>query len=318
MAAKKKISIIANVRNEEKNLRELHERITKISKKIPCTFEIIYVENGSSDRSLEILKSLKNAVIISLRVPIPPLRSTQTDALDAGIKHATGDILVTIDSDLQNPPEEIPKLIEKLEKEDLDVVSGWRKKRNDSLGKKIISRIGSYFRSKVINPGVHDLGCTLKAYRTECFDNVDLYGEMHRYIVAILRWRGFRIGEVVVEHDSRKHGNSAYNWRKIFRGFVDMWQIWFWQKYSDRPLHLFGISGMIIAGSGTILLATLGILRLFRIIALGDSIWPLIAVLMIIVGIQFFIFGIITDILIRNFYASRNETTYSIREIVKV
>lgn len=311
------LSVISNVRDEEKNLKELHERLVATCKSIKKTYEIIYVENGSSDRSLEVLEGLKGAKIISLRVPIPAQKTTQTAALDAGIKHASGQIIVTIDSDLQNPPEEIPKLLRKLE-EGYDIVSGWRKKRRDNFIIKNLSLIGSYIRRKIIDPGVHDLGCTLKAYRRECFENLDLYGEMHRYIVAILKWRGFRITEVVTKHDSRRYGKSSYNWTKAFRGFVDMWLIWFLKKYSDRPLHLFGVSGLFLGFIGTFILFILGFLRLLKRISLSNSIWPLIAVLMIIVGVQFFIFGILIDMLIRNYYAAGKEKSYLIKEIIDV
>ncbi|MBU0975333.1 MAG: glycosyltransferase family 2 protein [Patescibacteria group bacterium] len=165
------ISIISTVRNEEDNLEELHTRLVHICERIGKSFEIIYVENGSTDKSLEILKGLKNATIISLRVPTYIKKSTQTAAIDAGIKQAKGSILVTIDSDLQNPPKEIPKLLKKLEADRLDVVSGWRKDRKDNFFIKSLSRFGSLLRRKFINPGIHDLGCTLKAYRKECFES---------------------------------------------------------------------------------------------------------------------------------------------------
>jgi len=310
------ISIVVPVRNEENSLKELHQRLKRVCDGLDKPYEIIYVENGSTDNSLGILKSLKGAKIISLRVPDGIKKSTQTIALNTGIKNAKGDVIVTIDSDLQNPPEEIPKLLKKID-EGYDVVSGWRKKRKDNFFIRNLSKFGSTLRKMVINPGVHDLGCTLKAYRRECFEGIDLYGEMHRYIVAILRWKGFRITEVVVDHKERKNGKTKYNWTKIFRGFVDMWLIWFLKKYSDRPLHLFGIGGCFFGIFGTFILILLGIFRLFKLISLSNSIWPLIAVLMIIVGVQFFIFGIILDMLIKNYYALGKEKSYSIKEIVE-
>ncbi len=309
------LSVILPVRSESKNLKDLHKKLLDVCYRIGKRFEIIYVENGSTDNSLAILKKLRGAKVIILRWSSGVMKSGQTAALDAGIKEAKGDIIVTMDSDLQNPPEEIPKLLEKLS-EGYDIVSGWRKKRKDNFVVTTLSRFGSLLRMKFINPGVHDLGCTLKAYKRECFEGIDLYGEMHRYIVAILKWKGFRIAEIEVEHKERKNGKSKYNWKKMFRGFVDMWQIWFLEKYSDRPLHLFGISGCFLGGIGILSLVTLGILRLFKIISLSNSIWPLIAVLLIIVGLQFFIFGIMLDMLIRNYYAQGKEKSYSIKEII--
>jgi len=311
------LSVVAPVRNESENLQNLHKRLIKVCSKLGKPYEIIYIENGSTDNSLEILKKLKGAKVIVLRWSSGVMKSGQTAALDAGIKEAKGNIIVTIDSDLQNPPEEIPKLLKKLE-EGYDVVSGWRKKRRDNFFIRNLSKSGNSLRKYIINPGVNDLGCTLKVYRRECFEGIDLYGEMHRYIVAILKWKGFKIIEIEVEHKERKNGRSKYNWKKMFRGFVDMWQIWFLEKYSDRPLHLFGISGCLLGGIGILSLLILGILRLFKIISLSNSIWPLIAVLLIIVGLQFFIFGIMLDMLIRNYYAQGKEKSYSIKKILKV
>jgi glycosyltransferase involved in cell wall biosynthesis len=245
-------------------------------------------------------------------------KSGQTVALDAGIKESKGEIIITMDSDLQNPPEEIPNLLKKLEDENLDVVSGWRQKRQDSIFIKNLSKLGAWMRTQIINPGVHDLGCTLKAYRRECFEGIDLYGEMHRYIVAILRWRGFRVGEIVVKHYERKNGKSFYNWKKMFRGFVDMWQVWFWKKYADRPLHLFGVGGIFLSLAGTGVLCALGILRIFGLITLSNSIWPLISVLMIIVGVQLFIFGMIIDVMVKTYYSIGNDKGYVIKEVIEV
>jgi glycosyltransferase involved in cell wall biosynthesis len=312
------ISAVLPVHNEEENIPELHIRLTKTLKSLKKPFEIIYVENRSTDKTVEILKKLKGAKILIMRLPSIGKRTTQSVALDAGVKEAKGEFIVTLDSDLQNPPEEIPKLLDKLIEEDLDVVSGWRKKRKDNLIIKNLSKFGGWLRNQVLNPGVHDLGCTLKVYRKECFEGLDLYGEMHRYLVAILRWRGFRIGEMVVKHDERKHGTSKYNWKKMFRGFVDMWSVWFWKKYSDRPLHLFGVVGIFTALTGMGLLGLLGVLRLFALISLSNSIWPLVAMLLMIVGIQLFIFGMMMDMMIKTYYATGREQVYTIRESVEV
>jgi hypothetical protein len=166
----------------------------------------------------------------------------------------------------------------------------------------------------IINPGVHDLGCTLKVYKRECFDQLDLRGEMHRYIVAILKWQGFTIGEVEVEHKERVGGQTNYNWKKMFRGFVDMWLVWFTQKYSDRPLHLFGVSGMFMAALGSIWLLVLGILRFLELVSLSTSIFPLIAILLIILGVQLFAFGIMMDAIMKNFYSLKDRRSYLIKE----
>ncbi|MDQ6985149.1 MAG: glycosyltransferase family 2 protein [Candidatus Dojkabacteria bacterium] len=312
------ISVVAPIFNESKNINELHKRLTDTLDSTKKSFEIIYVENRSSDNSLEVLKKLKGARILSLRLPEFKYRTTQSIALDAGIKAAKGELIVTIDSDLQNPPEEIPKLLKKMEDDDLDVVSGWRKKRKDSFIIRNLSKLGSILRKKVINPGVHDLGCTLKIYKRETLEGIDLYGEMHRYLTALIRWKGFKVGELVIEHNARTGGTSAYKWDKMFRGFVDMWLIWFWKKYDDRPLHLFGVLGLVLALLGSSMLVLLAFLRIFGIISLSDSIWPLISVLAIITGTQFFIFGIMLDIIIKNYYSTSKEKIYTIKEDISV
>jgi len=312
------LSVILPVRNEEGNLEELHKRIISVCKVLNKTYEIIYVENGSTDNTLAVFKTIKGCKVVVLRWSPAIRKSGQTAALDAGIKAASGELIVTMDSDLQNPPEEILNLIEKLEEDNLDVVSGWRKKRKDNFFVRNLSKIGSVMRSKIINPGVHDLGCTLKVYRRECFEGIDLYGEMHRYLVAILKWRGFEVGEIVVKHNERINGKTKYTWKKMFRGFVDLWQVWFWKKYADRPLHLFGVSGILIGMLGTGILSVLGMLRLFGIISLSNSIWPLIAVLMIMVGLQLFVFGIMLDLMIKNYYASSEDSSYLVKETFEV
>jgi glycosyltransferase involved in cell wall biosynthesis len=312
------ISAVLPVHNEEGNLREMHERLTATLVSLDKPFEIIYVENRSTDNTVKVLRSLMGAKVIILRLPQMGNRTTQSIALDAGIKAATGKFIVTLDSDLQNPPEEIPKLLAKLIDEDLDVVSGWRQKRQDNIIIKSLSKFGSLVRSRFLNPGVHDLGCTLKVYRRECFENVDLYGEMHRYLVAVLRWQGFAVGEMVVKHEARKSGRSAYNWKKAFRGFADMWLIWFWKKYSDRPLHLFGVAGIFLALGGVGLLVLLAVLRFLNVIALAESIWPMVGVLMIVTGTQLFVFGMTIDLVIRTYFAVGREKPYLIKEAFTV
>lgn len=310
------ISAVLPVHNEEGNLRELHSRLTETLQNLGERFEIIYVENRSTDNTVDILKELQGAKVIILRLPLMDGgRTTQSIALDAGIKAAKGKFVVTLDSDLQNPPEEIPNLLNKLIDEDLDLVSGWRKKRKDGILIKNLSRFGSWLRRQFLNPGVHDLGCTLKVYRRECFDNIDLNGEMHRYLVAILRWQGFKVGELEVAHSPRKSGKSSYGWGKAFRGFADMWLIWFWKKYNDRPLHLFGVAGIFMSLAGAGLLFVLAILRALGTLALANSIWPLIAVLLIVTGTQLFVFGITIDLVIKTYFATGREKPYLVKDV---
>jgi len=305
-----KYSIIVPIYNEKESILDLHKIIYKVMEKIGKSYEIIFVDDGSTDKSYEIIKKLSPLKIIRFRKNFG-----QTPALDAGIKESRGEIIITLDGDGQNPPEEIFKLLEKLE-EGYDVVSGWRYPRHDPFFKKLFSKGAEYLRSFLIKDHIHDSGCTLKVYRRKCFEGLDLYGEMHRFIPAILRWQGFKIGEVRVRHEERKFGQSKYNWKRIIRGFIDAWSVWFWRKYSSRPLHLFGGLGIIIGGTGSVILTYLAIGRLLGYFTLSNRIWPIIAVFMILAGLQLFISGLLADIAVKTYYNGKRKS-YNIKEIIE-
>lgn len=302
-------SIVVPVYNEAGSIIELHRRLVEVCSKLDSEYELIFVDDGSSDQTPKLLEKLSPAIVIRFRKNFG-----QTAAIDAGIKQAKGDFIITLDADLQNPPEEIPRLISALHDQHVDVVSGWRKQRNDSVDKHLVSRGANMLRKLFINDGIHDSGCTLKIYRKACFEHIDLFGETHRFIPGILRWQGFSIGEIEVKHHQRKAGSSKYTYKRILKGFVDMIGIWFWRKYSDRPLHLFGGTGIVFTLIGFSLLAGLAILRIFFAYGLSTSIWPLVAILFILVGIQLFISGLLADILIKNYYQN-NRTPYAIKSV---
>lgn len=220
------ISIVIPLKDEEKNVSKLHREVKEVFKKNKLKGEFIFVDDGSSDKTLEELKKLKPIKVIAFRKNFG-----QTAAMDAGIKEAKGEVIVTMDGDLQNDPNDIPKLLNKME-EGFDVVSGWRKNRKDSFSKKFASRGANWLRGILIKDGINDSGCSLKAYKKECFDNLDLYGEMHRFIPATLKIKGFRIGEVVVNHRPRIAGKTKYNFKRVLKGFLDMLSVWFWRKFS--------------------------------------------------------------------------------------
>ena len=305
-----KYSIIVPIYNEKESVLDLHQRICQVMQNIGKTYEIIFIDDGSRDKSFEIIKNLSPLKIIRFRKNFG-----QTAALDAGIKASRGEVIITLDGDGQNPPEEIPKLLEKLE-EGYDVVSGWRYPRHDPFFKKLFSKGAEYLRSFLIKDNIHDSGCTLKVYKRECFEDLDLYGEMHRFIPAILRWQGFRIAEVKVKHEKRKYGQSKYNWKRIVRGFIDAWSVWFWRKYSSRPLHLFGGLGIVIGGAGSLILTYLAMGRLLGYFTLSNRIWPIIAVFMILAGLQLFISGLLADIAVKTYYNSQRKS-YNIKEIIE-
>ncbi|MFH1559089.1 MAG: glycosyltransferase [Patescibacteria group bacterium] len=305
------ISVVCPLFNEQANVKELHERILKSLKKTGRSFEIIFVNDGSTDGTQTKCLKLSPLILINFRKNFG-----QTAALDCGIKKAKGKIILTLDGDLQNDPADFPRLIAKLE-QGYDVVSGWRKKRRDPFSKKIISRGADFLRKFLINDGIHDSGCTLKAYRRKCFSDVDLFGEMHRFIPAILKIQGFEVSEVEVVHHPRKNGQTKYNWTRTVKGFLDMISVWFWKKYANRPLHLFGSMGIFLSSLGFMLMIALLVLRLFYGIALSDKIWPMIAVFLILAGLQLLISGLMADIAVKNYYNGQRKN-YSIKSIEKI
>lgn len=308
---KPELSIVAPMYNEEGNVRELHRRIVEACQKLGKSFEIIFVNDASTDKTLENCKGLSPLKLINFR-----RRYWQTAGMDAGIKAAKGDIIVTMDSDLQNDPADIGLLLEEMKK-GYDIIAGWRWQRKDPLSKKIFSRGANLLRKILIQDKIHDSGCSLKAYKRECFVGVDLFGEMHRFIPAILEMQGFKVGEVKVSHHPRVHGVTKYNWRRGVKGFVDMISIWFWRKYANRPLHLFGGSGMVLSFLGFLILIWMAVMKIFFHTSLSDKIWPLMGIFLVLIGIQLFIFGLLADILIKNYYKSQGHMNYSIKEIIE-
>lgn len=304
------LSIVVPVFNEEENVQELHRAIFSACQKLGNNFEIIFIDDGSTDKTAENCKNLTPLKFIQFRQNFG-----QTAAFDAGIKEAKGDIIITMDGDLQNDPEDIKLLLEEMEK-GYDVISGWRWQRKDSLMKKFFSRVANLLRKILIKDNIHDSGCSLKAYKKECFDGVDLFGEMHRFIPAILKLSGFKVGEVKVSHHPRIHGKTKYNWKRALKGLVDMFSVWFWRKYASRPLHLFGGTGIIFSLIGFAILIWMAIEKIFYNQSLSEKIWPLVGLFMIMVGIQLFVSGLLADILIRNYYKNRGTMNYTIKEII--
>lgn len=306
------ISVVVPVFNEEGNVRELHKEILEVCKKENYKFEIIFVDDGSKDKTSEICKELKPLKYIRMRKNFG-----QTAAMDAGIKLAQYDYIVTMDGDRQNDPADIPKLVNYLEENDLDIVSGWRKNRKDTVMKKFTSRVANFLRGIIVKDNIHDSGCSLKIYKKECFDHINLYGEMHRFIPALLRIKGFEVGEVVVNHRPRTAGVTKYNWKRTIKGFVDMISLWFWSKYAVRPLHMLGAGGMV-----SIFLGVVCAIWSIVLFALGykmsnNIMPPLLTVFFIIVGLLMFIFGLMSDMMSKTYYGSGIDKSYSIKETIE-
>ncbi len=308
MQENKKISVVVPLYNEEGNVRELHRKIKEACEKLEKSFEIIFIDDGSRDKTVENCQGLTPLKLIKFR-----RNFGQTAAFDAGVKNSLGEIIVMMDGDLQNDPADIPLLLAEIEK-GYDIVSGWRWQRKDSISKKIFSRTANLLRKILIHDKIHDSGCSLKAYRRECFKDVDLFGEMHRFIPALLELQGYKVGEVKVSHHPRTSGVTKYNWKRGVKGFVDMVSIWFWGKYANRPLHLFGGSGIFLSFLGFLILIWMVVEKIMGG-SIADKIWPLIGVFFIMIGIQLFIFGLLADILIKNYFKSQNRMNYSIKEI---
>ena len=310
------ITVVVPVMNEEESLEELYRRLKGVLDKLGRSYEIIFIEDGSRDSSFEILKNL---ALEDGKVRVVRFRTNfgQTAALSAGFEHANGDIIVTTDADLQNDPEDIPKLLEKME-QGYDVVSGWRKRRRDKL---LTRRIPSFFANKVISKitGVylHDYGCTLKAYRREIVRNINLYGQMHRFIPALAKWVGASIGEVEVTHFPRKHGKSKYGLSRTIAVILDLITVRFLMSYSTKPIQIFGLLGVLSGGIGFVMGIVLILQRQLFGVGLANRPMLLLAVLLVFVGIQFISMGLLGEMQVRTYHESQNKPIYVVKEIVE-
>jgi glycosyltransferase involved in cell wall biosynthesis len=310
------ISIVIPVYNEEENIKELHTKLTNVLLTITENYEILFVDDCSTDNSFAILKELNNE---DKRVKVLKFRRNfgQSAAISAGFDYSKGDVIITMDGDLQNDPADIPKLLDELEKGGYDIVCGWRYDRADTMLKKLFSRIANWLRRRFTNEEIHDSGCTLRVYNKECIADLELYGEMHRYIPALLLWKGYKIGEVKVKHHERRHGKTKYSWRRIIKGFLDLIVVTFWQKYSARPIHVFGGLGLALSVVGGAVSLYLVILRLFFGMGLADRPLFLVSIFMVIVGIQFVVTGVLADIMLKVYYGQRERKPYLIEVVVE-
>ena len=307
---KKGLSVVVPVYNEEGNVRELHKEILDVCKKNDYKFEIIFIDDGSDDKTAEICRGLKPIKLIQMRKNFG-----QTSAMDAGIKATQYEYIVTMDGDCQNDPADIPGMITYLEDNRLDVVSGWRKNRKDTLMKRFTSRGANFLRHMIVHDGIHDSGCSLKVYRKECFEGINLYGEHHRFIPAILKIKGYTIGEIVVNHRARTAGKTKYNWKRTIKGFVDMISIWFWNKFASRPLHLLGGAGLGFIGLGFICAIWSFAIFISRAEMKRNIFPPLLTIFFVIIGLLLFVFGLMSEILMKTYYGVHVDSPYSIKTV---
>ena len=309
------ISVVVPVFNEEENLEELYRELAAALQKTGRTHEIILIDDGSTDSSWTTLKRLPQK---DGRVKLIRLRRNfgQTAALAAGFDRARGEIIISLDADLQNDPSDIPLLVQKVE-EGYDIVSGWRKSRKDKfLTRRVPSIIANRLISGLTGVRLHDFGCTLKAFRSEVIKNVKLYGELHRFIPAIASQLGVEIAEVGVNHRPRKHGKSKYSIARLPKVILDLLTVKFLLSYSTRPLQIFGLLGLGSFVAGLVISIWLSVQRLFFGQSLANRPLLLLGAILIIIGFQFIMLGLLAEIMVRAYHESSGKTIYVVREVI--
>ena len=305
----KKVSIVVPLLNEEESLRPLYNEIRKVLKTISADYEIIFVDDGSTDKSLNVIKDISR---LDNKVHYFSFRSNygKSAALQIAFKNVTGDAVITMDADLQDDPNEIPDLLKKLD-EGYDLVSGWKKKRFDPIIKKTSSKFFNYITRLFTRVKIHDFNCGLKAYRKQVVQSINVYGELHRYIPVLANWKGYSVTEIVVKHHPRRYGKTKFGISRFFKGFIDLITVIFTTRYIKRPMHLFGFVGLITALAGFVISAWLTFEKLVYHVGIGNRPLLFLGILLIIVGVQFFAIGLLGEILAHNF---QDEKAYMIKE----
>jgi glycosyltransferase involved in cell wall biosynthesis len=288
------ISVIVPVHDEERSIALLHDELASTLAQSDVPWEVIFVDDGSTDGTFAALTRL-HAAHDNVRVVRLRRNFGKAAALGAGFAEAQGDVVVTIDGDLQDDPAEIPRLLAKLE-EGFDLVSGWKTKRRDPLTRRIPSRIFNVVTGRLSGLRLHDLNCGLKAYRADVVRGMPIYGELHRFIPVLAHYRGFRVAELPVNHRPREHGRSRYGMERYVRGFLDLLTVTFMGRYRHRPLHLFGGLGLLLGALGTIVLAYLTVLKLTGE-AIGHRPLLTLGVLLVVVGVQLLSLGLVSELI---------------------
>jgi dolichol-phosphate mannosyltransferase len=288
------ISVVVPVHDEERSVEPLYEELRSALEPLGRAWEAVFIDDGSADGSFAALTRLHatapNVVVVRLR-----RNFGKAAALAAGFRHASGDLVVTIDADLQDDAAEIPRLLAKLD-EGFDLVSGWKAQRRDPLTRRLLSRIFNGVVGRVSGLRLHDMNCGLKAYRAEVVRNLRIYGELHRFLPVLAHDRGYRVAELPVNHRPREHGRSNYGVERYVRGFLDFMTVWFMGRYRHRPLHLFGGLGLALGAIGTVLLVYLTVLKLSGE-AIGQRPLLTLGVLLVVVGLQFFSLGLLSELI---------------------
>ncbi len=310
------VSFIIPVYNEEENVIPLVQEVNEVGQRLKRPYEIVIVDDGSKDGTVAKLKKLAQTHP-ELKIVCLRRNFGQTAATAAGFSEAQGKYFVTLDGDLQNDPANVPELVDMLEAEDLDIISGWRKNRQDhAITRKLPSMIANHLIGVTTGVKIHDYGCSLKVYRADVAKAVPLYGEMHRFIPALASIDGAVIKEVPVNHRARIHGTSKYNLSRTFKVILDLMTVIFMKRFFTRPLHMFGRAGFVFLFVGGLMMAYL----LYEKLGLGHDIGSrpllMLSVLMIMTGIQLISTGLIAEIQVRTYFESQNKPIYKIREVV--
>ena len=308
------ISVVVPIYNEAESIETLVRAIAHAVAQTNLSYEIICVDDGSQDGSTQVLSDLARKRI-DLKAIILRRNYGQTPAMAAGFESAVGKVIVTLDGDLQNDPADIPMLLSKLD-EGYDLVSGWRRNRQDAaLTKLLPSKIANLIIARVTGVKLHDYGCSLKAYRSELIADMNLYGELHRFLPALAYIEGARITEVPVRHHPRRFGQSKYGLGRTIRVVMDLLTVYFMKKFLTRPMHVFGLGGVISLALGIVMGSYLTIIKLFFDRDIGDRPLLILAVLLIITGVNLFCFGLVTELLMRTYHESQRRPIYRIRDI---
>jgi glycosyltransferase involved in cell wall biosynthesis len=306
------VSVVVPLLNEADSLKELHQQLRTALSRLNTRYELLFVDDGSTDKSYQVLRDLKR---VDNRVKIIRLRRNygKSAALSVGFEKALGNIIITMDADLQDDPAEIPSLVRRLN-EGYDLVSGWKKTRRDPLTKTIPSRFFNFVTGLMTGIKIHDFNCGFKVYRKEVVKTVKVYGELHRYIPVLAHWEGFRVGELIVNHRPRKFGKTKFGLGRFWKGFLDLLTVLFTTRYLRRPLHLFGFWGMMFVLAGVVIDGWLVVEWFLGLTALSNRPLFLGGILLIIVGIQMISIGLLGEMITRT---RQSEEQYSIREFIR-
>jgi glycosyltransferase involved in cell wall biosynthesis len=310
------LSLVVPIYNEYESIPRLLDAITKVMVNLNYSYEIVCVDDGSVDGSADLLREFatqdENLSVLLLR-----RNYGQTAAMAAGFDYARGNVIITLDGDLQNDPADIPMLMNKLN-EGYDLVSGWRKHRKDNQVTRLLpSKIANWIIGRVTGVSLHDYGCSLKAYRAEVVHDMNLYGELHRFLPALASIEGARITEVAVNHHARQFGKSKYGLGRTFRVVMDLLTVYFMKRFLTKPMYVFGLLGVVSTLAGFLLGCYLTFIKFAFNEAIGDRPLLILAIVLFLAGIQLFCFGLLAELLMRTYHESQNRPIYRVREVLR-